>query len=313
MSRCDSFAIVPNTSDDLPEPLTPVKTVSRRFGISTDDVLEVVLARADDADDLVRIGDVRRGVLCHAHSLPGDADTALPESCSMPASAPGSTRFVSLVPRSLNDRGGVSGVTRCASARTSPRVVTPERARGWFGGHEWWLRRGRCRVLRHPRARGGDGRVDAAAQAAAESTGSTAKLSRKTLAGSYAALIARSRASVAGGKASAMRSGRCDESKLRYEPSTCAATVAPLGVEAVRVRAERDHREVRRPVGVRRRIFGDVGHRPADRAELEEGHGAGFQHPCRRRGERRRDVLDETRRGSAARRRRAAGRGRRSP
>jgi hypothetical protein len=33
--RCDSAAMVPNTSDDLPEPDTPVNTVSRRFGIST--------------------------------------------------------------------------------------------------------------------------------------------------------------------------------------------------------------------------------------------------------------------------------------
>ena len=33
--RCDSAAIVPNTSELLPEPETPVKTVSRRFGIST--------------------------------------------------------------------------------------------------------------------------------------------------------------------------------------------------------------------------------------------------------------------------------------
>ncbi len=35
MSRCDSAAIVPKTSELLPEPETPVKTVSRRFGIST--------------------------------------------------------------------------------------------------------------------------------------------------------------------------------------------------------------------------------------------------------------------------------------
>src|SRR4028118_1014048 len=35
MSRCDSAAIVPNTSELLPEPETPVNTVSRRFGIST--------------------------------------------------------------------------------------------------------------------------------------------------------------------------------------------------------------------------------------------------------------------------------------
>ena len=41
MRRCDSFAMVPNTSDDLPEPLTPVKTVSRRLGISTDTFLRL--------------------------------------------------------------------------------------------------------------------------------------------------------------------------------------------------------------------------------------------------------------------------------
>jgi hypothetical protein len=33
--RCDSAAIVPNTSDDLPEPETPVNTVRRRLGRST--------------------------------------------------------------------------------------------------------------------------------------------------------------------------------------------------------------------------------------------------------------------------------------
>src|SRR6187399_2472885 len=35
MSRCDSAAIVANTSELLPEPETPVNTVSRRLGIST--------------------------------------------------------------------------------------------------------------------------------------------------------------------------------------------------------------------------------------------------------------------------------------
>jgi hypothetical protein len=35
ISRCDSAAIVLNTSELLPEPETPVNTVSRRFGIST--------------------------------------------------------------------------------------------------------------------------------------------------------------------------------------------------------------------------------------------------------------------------------------
>ncbi len=33
--RCDSAAIVANTSELLPEPETPVNAVSRRFGIST--------------------------------------------------------------------------------------------------------------------------------------------------------------------------------------------------------------------------------------------------------------------------------------
>src|SRR6476659_6899219 len=35
ISRCDSAAIVSNTSELLPEPETPVNTVSQRFGIST--------------------------------------------------------------------------------------------------------------------------------------------------------------------------------------------------------------------------------------------------------------------------------------
>src|SRR3954452_16760745 len=35
ISRCDSAAIVPNTSELLPDPETPVNTVSRRFGSST--------------------------------------------------------------------------------------------------------------------------------------------------------------------------------------------------------------------------------------------------------------------------------------
>jgi hypothetical protein len=35
ISRCDSAAIVSKTSELLPDPETPVNTVSRRFGIST--------------------------------------------------------------------------------------------------------------------------------------------------------------------------------------------------------------------------------------------------------------------------------------
>jgi hypothetical protein len=34
ISRCDSAAIVPKTSELLPEPETPVNAVSRRFGMS---------------------------------------------------------------------------------------------------------------------------------------------------------------------------------------------------------------------------------------------------------------------------------------
>ena len=39
--RDASAAIVPNTSELLPEPLTPVKTVSRRFGSSTSTFLRL--------------------------------------------------------------------------------------------------------------------------------------------------------------------------------------------------------------------------------------------------------------------------------
>lgn len=36
ISRCDSAAMVPKTREDLPEPETPVKTVSRRLGMSSE-------------------------------------------------------------------------------------------------------------------------------------------------------------------------------------------------------------------------------------------------------------------------------------
>ena len=36
MSRWVSAATVPNTSDDFPDPETPVKTTSWRFGMSTE-------------------------------------------------------------------------------------------------------------------------------------------------------------------------------------------------------------------------------------------------------------------------------------
>lgn len=34
--RCDSAAMVPKTSEDFPEPETPVKTVRRRLGMSSE-------------------------------------------------------------------------------------------------------------------------------------------------------------------------------------------------------------------------------------------------------------------------------------
>ena len=36
INRCDSAAIVPNTSEDLPDPETPVKTVRARLGMSSE-------------------------------------------------------------------------------------------------------------------------------------------------------------------------------------------------------------------------------------------------------------------------------------
>src|SRR6201996_5594260 len=35
MSRCDSAAMLPNSTADVPDPETPVNTVSRRLGIAT--------------------------------------------------------------------------------------------------------------------------------------------------------------------------------------------------------------------------------------------------------------------------------------
>jgi hypothetical protein len=41
MRRCDSAAIVAKTSELFPEPETPVKTVSRRFGMATETSLRL--------------------------------------------------------------------------------------------------------------------------------------------------------------------------------------------------------------------------------------------------------------------------------
>ena len=60
ISRCDSAAIVPNTSELLPDPETPVNTVSRRFGISTLTSFRLFTARAVHADQIVAVGIVPR-------------------------------------------------------------------------------------------------------------------------------------------------------------------------------------------------------------------------------------------------------------
>ena len=54
--RCDSAAIVPNTSELLPEPETPVNTRQPALRDLDADVLEVVHPRALDADEVVAVG-----------------------------------------------------------------------------------------------------------------------------------------------------------------------------------------------------------------------------------------------------------------
>ena len=57
--RCDSAAIVENTSELLPEPETPVNTVSCCFGISTLTSFEAVHACAVHADQIVAVGNLQ--------------------------------------------------------------------------------------------------------------------------------------------------------------------------------------------------------------------------------------------------------------
>src|SRR3954470_1402863 len=61
MRRCDSAAIVPKTSELLPEPETPVNTVSRRFGSSTLTSLRL-LTRAPCTRITSRVAAARRGL-----------------------------------------------------------------------------------------------------------------------------------------------------------------------------------------------------------------------------------------------------------
>src|SRR4051795_9938613 len=85
MSRCDSAAIVPKTSELLPEPEMPVKTVSRRFGISTLTSLRLftrapstrmrswpsAAVLTSDGEAGEALGDRRRDLRADAHALGG--------------------------------------------------------------------------------------------------------------------------------------------------------------------------------------------------------------------------------------------------
>src|ERR1700681_18025 len=55
MSRCDSAAMVPNTSELLPEPETQVKTVRRRLGTSTEMSLRLFTRGPADPDEVVGV------------------------------------------------------------------------------------------------------------------------------------------------------------------------------------------------------------------------------------------------------------------
>ncbi len=151
--RCDSAAIVENTSELLPEPETPVNTVSLRLGDRDADVLEVVLAGALHADQVMAVGDV----LVRAHRVP-------PGSGHRTIRIGGTwldrqRRAVCLVLRRATPRPGVvpgGGVARSASAhledadqvarRVAQRAVadTP---------HGWSVAPGRCRRRRSATAR----------------------------------------------------------------------------------------------------------------------------------------------------------------
>ena len=66
ISRCDSAAIVPNTNELLPEPETPVNTVSRRLGRSTLTSFRLFTRGPVHADQVMLVGDVRS---CRRRSL----------------------------------------------------------------------------------------------------------------------------------------------------------------------------------------------------------------------------------------------------
>src|SRR3954447_22805392 len=85
ISRCDSAAMVPKTSELLPEPEMPVKTVSRRLGISTLTSLRLftrapstrmrswpsAAVLTSDGEAREALGDRRRDLRADAHALGG--------------------------------------------------------------------------------------------------------------------------------------------------------------------------------------------------------------------------------------------------
>src|SRR6187431_2882257 len=120
MRRCDSLAIVANTSEDFPDPLTPVNTVRRRFGMST-----LMFFRLFSRAPTTRIISCESAMWMPDASVMGSSrserpfivptieDTALPRSCS-----------------AFGDQGG-----RCSSGRVGDgwvdREVVAEDA-GWI-------------------------------------------------------------------------------------------------------------------------------------------------------------------------------------
>src|ERR1019366_5707894 len=123
------------------------------------------------------------------------------------------------------------------------------------------------------------------------------KLSRKTLSGSYRSLSARSRSSVAGGKASPRRSVRVSVSKLRYTPRKCRYMSSQASSRRARSVPEATTAKLasRRPKAVA--SGGTSGDGSAERADLEEVDDAGGHQLLDGEGELGCDVPDQSRSG----------------
>jgi hypothetical protein len=120
--------MVLKTREDLPEPDTPVNTVIRRLGISSETFLRFVLRRAADGDRTV-VGVGHRLVLSHLIELWRESFPDLPRS----SPAPSSTCFT--LPLSADAyamqlcKQGLAGLAlNCAGRLQSIRANTCSRA-----------------------------------------------------------------------------------------------------------------------------------------------------------------------------------------